>query len=66
MNQDQTFWKIFNECKDSEGGVDMVQAIEKLACTKVFDEYKAKSYFERMIGKRRLYELKSGKWKKVD
>lgn len=66
MNQDQTFWKIFDECIDSEGAVDMVQVVEKLACTKAFDEYKAKAYFERMIAKRRLYELKSGKWKKVD
>ena len=66
MNQDHTFWKMFDECMDAQGAVDMVQVIEKCACTKAFDEYKAKSYFERMVARRRLYELKSGKWKKVD
>lgn len=66
MNQDQTFWQCFSECMDKEGAVDMVQLIDKLSCTKSFDEYKAKAYFERMVVKHKLYELKSGKWKKVD
>lgn len=66
LNQNETFWKIFDECKDSEGSVDMVDAIDKLSQTKLFDEYKAKSYFERMIAGRKLYELRSGRWKRVD
>lgn len=65
LNQQQTFDKAFDECKDQEDSVDMVQVIEKLACTKHFDEYKAKSYFEKQIAGRKLYELKSGRWKKV-
>lgn len=66
LNQNETFWKIFDEVKDAEGTVDMVDAIDKLATTKLFDEYKAKSYFEKMIASRKLYELKSGRWKRVD
>lgn len=65
LNQQQTFDKAFDECKDQEDSVDMVQVIEKLACTKHFDEYKAKSFFEKQIAGRKLYELKSGRWKKV-
>lgn len=66
LNKEETFWKSFDECKDESNSVDMVQVIEKLACTKHFDEYKAKSYFEKQIAARRLYELASGRWKKVD
>ena len=66
LNKEETFWKCFDECKDDSGSVDMVQAIEKLACTKHFDEYKAKSYFEKQISGNKLYMLSSGRWKKVD
>ena len=66
LNQEQTFWKIYTECMDEEQSVDMVQVIEKLACTKLFDEFRAKSFFEKQIARRKLYELKSGRWKKVD
>lgn len=66
LNQQQTFDKAFDDCKDKDESVDMVQVIEKLSCTKHFDEYKAKSYFEKMIASRKLYELRSGRWKKVD
>lgn len=66
LNQNETFWKVFDECKDTEGTVDMVDAIDKLSQTKLFDEYKAKSYFEKMIAGRKLYELRSGRWKRVD
>ena len=44
----------------------MVDVIEKMSTTKLFDEYKAKSYFEKMIATRKLYELASGRWKRVD
>lgn len=66
LNQNETFWKVFDECKDAEDSVDMVDAIDKLAQTKLFDEYRAKSYFEKMIAGRKLYELRSGRWKRVD
>jgi len=66
LNQNETFWKCFEECKDEEGSVDMVDAIAKLALTKFFDEFKAKSYFEKMISGRKIYELRSGRWKRVD
>ena len=66
LGQEQTFWKIYSECMDNDQSVDMVNVIEKLACTKHFDEFKAKSFFEKQIARRKLYELKSGRWKKVD
>ena len=66
LNKEETFWKCFEECKDESGSVDMVNVIEKLAATKYFDEYKARSYFEKHIAARKLYELASGRWKKVD
>ena len=66
LNQTQTFWKCFDESMDAEGSVDMVVVIDKLACTKFFDEYRAKSFFEKMIASRKLYEVTSGRWKKVD
>lgn len=66
LNKEETFWKCFEESKDDAGSVDMVNVIEKLAATKYFDEYKARSYFEKHIAGRKLYELASGRWKKVD
>jgi DNA replicative helicase MCM subunit Mcm2 (Cdc46/Mcm family) len=66
LNQNETFWKCFEESKGDDGSVDMVDVIAKLASTKLFDEYKAKSYFEKMISGRKLYELRSGRWKRVD
>ncbi len=51
---------------DDVGSVDMVNVIDKLSCTKFFDEYRAKSFFEKMIASRKLYEVTSGRWKKVD
>lgn len=65
MNQNDSFWKVFDSCKDSEGTVDMVEVIAKLAETKHFDEYKAKSFFEKMSIKK-LTELRSGRWRKID
>lgn len=66
LNQEETFWRIFDECKDNDESVNMVDVIDKLSCTKIFDEYKAKSYFEKQVVRHRLYELKSGRWKKVE
>lgn len=66
LNQNETFWQKFDECKGDDGSVDMVDVIDKLATTKLFDEYKARSYFEKMIASRKVYELRSGRWKRVD
>lgn len=66
LNKVETFLKCFHDSCNDKGHADKMDVIDKMASTKWFDEWKAKSFFERMIRNGKLMELKDGSWKMVE